>query len=560
MMIDLRHDGYSLEMLEDGTYMATVEAEYGCSVHIEIPEEYNGIPITEIQVYGYPSKPLRTICVSKLVRLFKNSEMLFYDDLPFFVEVSPENPWLCADDKAVFSKDKKILYAFTARGDETYTIPSGVRVIYENAFYEISYLKLVNFPEELEEIGDRAFYGCELKELTLPNNIKKIGSGAFAHGFTKLDTLVLPRHIEEMAPDSFYSKACRSPVYLPDCYNKPEFCIPNYFLSPEYIIDENSKSFTVIDGVIYSKDMKALLTITQKAPSVISVHEGVEVIACYASEVNDTIREVKLPKSTHTILNNAFSYSFLEKINLENVKIIEKQAFYSCDFLTETGKLGAEKIGDECFCACGSLDNVYLTGDKEIGKNAFHKIKKGAHVFLEEGLVTINNSFSNNCTVMIISPDTSEIKYAVKVFDAENDAGIKDTEEYINRLLNWDREYCLRKYDEFFGSLRSVTLYKYEMAYYRIKYPADLSDEMRKTYLSYLEENSGFAVQSILNKQYPQAEEIADFPYLYSVGEKDLERFIEQSVKKGLNEITAFLVPYKFSRFPHSDNKPGGKL
>ena len=147
-------DTYKLEMIDDTAYKATVRP-CGDELRIVIPERYGGLPITEVMVDEYGDGPVFTVCVSKNVKFFMNSTNLSTNgQAPYYVEISPENPWLIADDKAVFSKDKKILYAFIARKDNSYTIPGEVRVIYNNAFYETLDLKDLTLPDKLDEVGD----------------------------------------------------------------------------------------------------------------------------------------------------------------------------------------------------------------------------------------------------------------------------------------------------------------------------------------------------------------------------------------------------------------------
>ncbi|MCH5209286.1 MAG: leucine-rich repeat domain-containing protein [Oscillospiraceae bacterium] len=591
-------DIYELVLSEDGTYEA-ITAPIGKELRIVIPEEYNGIPITKISVRGPVEEPAHTICVSKNVKIFMNTTTKFQLNRqpPYYVEISPENPWLIADDKAVFSKDKKTLYAFTARKDNSYTIPGEVRVIYNNAFFETLGLKDLTLPDELDEVGDFAFCRCGIKELRLPKRMKKLGSHSFS--VTSPDILVLPEDVEEMASNAFFGTKCSSPVYIPDYFDKPEYCIPNYDFAQDMIIDKNSKSFTVIDGVIYSKDMKALLAVTSKAPSVITVPDGVEVIGSNACIRNKNIREMILPNSVRTILSYVFSSSTLEKINLENVKIIESNAFTVCQNLLRTGKIGAEEIGDYCFDACSSLTELCFTNVREIGDCALSGLRKCNKIFLPEGLEKIgfgafgdslfktiriprsasgsdnfiadsaleielydvensviykkvpNNNFGDGCLVKVLSPDTDEIKFAVKIF------GNKDRylNEYISSLFGGEQFFDLKKYDEYFEIFCGDYFNsKYEAAYYRIKYPVNLTDHSREIYAAYLEKYASEYFRTIIDKPDVTVEEIADFPYLNSVKEPVLLEFITLSANRGLIEITSFLMNYKHEHFPNINN------
>ena len=546
----IEFDMYRLEISDNGTYMAEVIPDRKCS-RIEIPEEYNGIPITEVYTSSVFKGDGLTICVSKNVKHFMHAEYFSVDNLPYLVEVSPENPWLCSDDKAVFSKDKTILYAFTARNDESYTIPGGVRIIWKYAFIQTNTLKALNFPEGLEEIGDKAFYGVRniLKEVRLPGTIKKIGSEAF-YGIWDAEIFILPENIEEMAPDAFSLMNCLSPVYLPDCFDKPEYTIPNYYFAPEYIIDKNSRTLTIIDGVIYTKDMKVLLAVTRKVPGVVSVPEGVEVIGSYASAKNNNIREIILPGSVHTIKNGAFEGSALERISLDNVKVIEQQAFCSCGRLIDTGKITAERIGDECFYFCRSLEKGYLTNVKEIGEKAFFN-EKNPEIIVAGAPEKINNSFGKGSTVKVSDPDTGEIEYAVKIFEAEATFNVKGSEKFINGLFGGEDFIDFIKYDEYFETVcnKNCILSKFEAAHYRITYPKELSDYAREIYTEYLKDCAADVLFYMLEEKNASAKEIAEFPYLKSISEENFTDLIRYALKHGLVEITALLMREMYLKY-----------
>ena len=62
------------------------------------------------------------------------------------------------------------------------TIPSSVKVIGENAFFNCMYIKELNIAEGVEEIGMYAFFKCiKIKPITIPASVTKIGTGAFSN-------------------------------------------------------------------------------------------------------------------------------------------------------------------------------------------------------------------------------------------------------------------------------------------------------------------------------------------------------------------------------------------
>ncbi len=79
----------------------------------------------------------------------------------------------------------------------------GVTEIPARAFSAISQLTKVTLSESLTEIPDDAFTGASLKELIIPQGIKKIGSCAFLSNTSVLETLIIPDGVTEIGDNAF---------------------------------------------------------------------------------------------------------------------------------------------------------------------------------------------------------------------------------------------------------------------------------------------------------------------------------------------------------------------
>ena len=81
-----------------------------------------------------------------------------------------------------YSKDWKRLLKAPGKLKGEYHIREGVKVIGDNAFYNLNSLTNINIPNSVTNIGDEAFHGCEsLKSINIPNSVTNIGDEAF-HG------------------------------------------------------------------------------------------------------------------------------------------------------------------------------------------------------------------------------------------------------------------------------------------------------------------------------------------------------------------------------------------
>ena len=129
------------------------------------------------------------------------------------IHVSEDNPSYSSVNGVVFTKDKTSLIAYPpGKTDASYTIPSGVTAIADNAFYACSLLQEVSFPDSVVAIGRSAFRDCtELVTLNISNDasqLSTIGYMAF-YGCNKLansnggNSLIFPKSIQSVGGDAF---------------------------------------------------------------------------------------------------------------------------------------------------------------------------------------------------------------------------------------------------------------------------------------------------------------------------------------------------------------------
>ena len=117
-------------------------------------------------------------------------------------------------DSALYTSNKKKLISYFGEASK-FTIPNGVEIIGENAFYENDSIKEVEFPNTLLSIEDKAFSYClNLKTLTLPKNIVSIGQQCF-YGCESLSEVLSLGSISVIKEGTF--KGCNiSKLILPN--------------------------------------------------------------------------------------------------------------------------------------------------------------------------------------------------------------------------------------------------------------------------------------------------------------------------------------------------------
>lgn len=82
------------------------------------------------------------------------------------------------------------------------TLPSTLKRIGKKAFYRADSLTSVKFPKALEEICEYAFSGCAISTLTIPDSVKAIRKGAFSN-CSKLKKIKIGKGTEIIESEAF---------------------------------------------------------------------------------------------------------------------------------------------------------------------------------------------------------------------------------------------------------------------------------------------------------------------------------------------------------------------
>ncbi|MCL2721497.1 MAG: leucine-rich repeat domain-containing protein [Treponema sp.] len=142
------------------------------------------------------------------------------------------NRYYTTVDGVLFNKDKTQLIRFPQGKTGSYTIPDTVTSIAYKAFYGASGLTSVNIPSSVINIGNFAFDGCtSLTSVNIPDGVINIGMYAFAR-CTNLASVNISASVAGIGDFVFYETGLR-------------------FIA----IDQNNRSFTLVDGMLFRKDM-----------------------------------------------------------------------------------------------------------------------------------------------------------------------------------------------------------------------------------------------------------------------------------------------------------------
>lgn len=179
------------------------------------------------------------------------------------------------------------------------------------------YVKSVVFSEGIKTLKGH-FPLCYCKKVTLPSSVDSIQYTAFNYGIDA-------GHNDEEETSWWMEK------YMTNF---------QAFDLEEFVVDKNNPNYTAKDGLLYTKDMKTLVSCPRGKRGVVIVPEGVETLAVACFSICNRLTEIQLPSTLRSLSEGygryaGFHYCLnLEKVNIpEGIEKITGGSFRHCDKL-----------------------------------------------------------------------------------------------------------------------------------------------------------------------------------------------------------------------------------
>lgn len=316
------------------------------------------------------------------------------------IKVSPANPYFSTDGKAIFNKDKTVLY--TAIPLTSYNVPSTVRELGYSAFSGQKDMTSITLPEGLTSIGRSAFGGCYiLEQLVIPSTVKSIDADAF-HGCSALNKINIPQGIRSLA-DGVLSYSGIKTLDIPSSVN--------YIGEEAFHNCESLQSIKLPEGLTL---LNYKLFDGCKQLSDIQIPSTVTTIKEDAFNDCKALKTITLPASLSTLENEPYSSGgiFSGCSALKSILIEAGNKYFESD-----GTALYNKAKDTLICfPRGVTDVVVPQSVKTIGKKAFFGCDSLQNILFDDGvsdLVIEERAFEEckNINKLVLTSGIKEVNY-----------------------------------------------------------------------------------------------------------------------------------------------------
>ena len=279
------------------------------------------------------------------------------------IRLSPDNPHFKYIDGVLYSIDLKRLVKVLPFKKGSFSVPVSVREVDRMAFQDCKNLTEIVFLDGVTTIGCNAFERCSsLKEVRLPKKIRRIEELTFMD-CKELSKIDVPNSVRVIDRWAFWHCNSLKELKLPTSLVTIGVNAFPYNLQ-NISIDSKNKRYSVIDGVIYNRDITELVLIaTPSKTRQFIVPDSIKKIRKYAFMNCNKLESIKLPDGLIEIGASSFrGCESLQSITLpDGIKEIPEGAFGDCSALNEViFPKELQIIGDWAFCLCVSLQSLTI--------------------------------------------------------------------------------------------------------------------------------------------------------------------------------------------------------
>ncbi len=427
--IDINRDYLTFELQND--CYAIIDCVNNITGTVEIPDVYNGLPVTTIGSYAFSGcKNLTSILIPNSITniqssAFENCTNITNISIPYSVQSigsSAFNNCISLESVVVLPGVKSIgedAFSNTAYYNDSNNWENDVLYI---GNYLIKAKDTISGEYEIKDgtkiIAENAFYDCNmLTSISIPDSVTSIGESAFGYKKDLIFTVVYDSHAYQYVKDNGFKYTDKTSTY------------PVSDLGFELNDDGNSYS-VYIESYYFGNNISTKLIVP-------SEYNGLPVTSILGSDFyNENIISITIPNSINNISEDAFNgFTALKEIIVDesnpnylsvdgvlfnkdktallcyprektdidyvipdSVTSLDEGVFRGCDYLKNiTISNSVTSIGAETFVGCSSLETVNIP-------------ESVTYINIGEGFQT--SPFSNCTSLKEINVDESNPNYS----------------------------------------------------------------------------------------------------------------------------------------------------
>ena len=385
--------------IKDGTTSIAPGAFIGCSnlTNVNVPTSVTSIGE---MAFVYCSS-LTNINIPAGVTTL-SGDMFTYCTKLQNIYVDEQNEHYASVSGVLFNADKTTLIKYPeGKTLESYQVPDSVTTIATYSMCNISSLKEIALPDNLQSIEDYAFTRSALLEVTIPDSVSSVGNGIFMD-CTALTSVELSDAMTIISNYMFSGCISLQYFYVPsNVTNIANTALNGCTSISEITVDAKNTVYTSVDGVLFNADKTILIKYPEaKTNEIYDIPNGVVTIqnisACY-------LKELIIPNSV-TNLNCSFSgCDSLEKITVgTGVTSLESYNFdYIPNLKTVIIADGRTKIDSYAFENCMNLESITIPDSvKTVGEYAFRDCTSLKSFVIPNSVTSFSYYALQGCTAL----------------------------------------------------------------------------------------------------------------------------------------------------------------
>lgn len=300
------------------------------------------------------------------------------------IDVAPANRRLMIRGGMLCSRDGVLLRCPEALDIDRLTVPEYIREIGDDAFSGCRKLRAIRLGH-VSALGSRAFLGCGLRSVTVPEGVKTLQMGVFGY-CVELQSLSLPASIEWIDTNAFINCAVQKYLvhensFAHTCLKERKYPIELLPAVPEPVGSDAPPTEEPEELEELEEHIRKPSGAGNAKPctpeSDFSVREGandeVIITGYHGTQTEVTVPERIGGRLVTAIAPGAFAKAHMEEITLpKGLRDIGREAFRGCRAL-RCVRLPADlaEIGRDAFRACACLEDINLPAAVKLGKRVF---------------------------------------------------------------------------------------------------------------------------------------------------------------------------------------------